>query len=780
MDFSGERFLSQINSLYMSYEHWHRYFVASEFVQSKVILDIASGEGYGSYILAEKASSVVGVGLSEEAVHYASSKYPKDNLEFLLGSVTNIPVKGESVFDVIISFETIEHISFDDQQKFMQEVKRLLKPGGVFIVSTPNKLLCSDIPQYQNEHHVNEYYIDEFVKFLGEHFKNFALLGQKVYPVSYIWPFDLHARALTEHRVRLISTGFNQTNEAKEAVHVIAVCSTMKLPEIGPFLQVDLSQQMMVEIQSLQTQLAAVDASKREREFKDLSTSARISDRDRSIKMLSARLAQEEQIASDLREQLHNAQQAYEEASRTLVLIYSSTGWKLLRILWAIRLFLAPHGSRREALARWLSDIMHGHRKLFERAESPKAAVAPEEPPIQGNIGADPVYVNSYENMLAAAVNARGDEYVQLSQKEYSAEEFPVKAIAFYLPQFHPIPENDQWWGKGFTEWRNVTKAVPQFLGHYQPHLPGELGFYDLRIPEVQQRQVELAKQYGIYGFCFYYYWFNGKRLLEHPLEHFLSNPAIDFPFCLCWANENWTRTWDGQEREILMEQVHSEESDLAFIRDVLPILQHKNYIKIAGQPVLIIYRAAIMPDPKATVQRWKTYCKLVGAPEPYLISAQTFGFTEDPHNFGFDATVEFPPHEIDLEEINEHIQILNSNYQGVVFDYRDYIQKWANEYQPDLFHTVFPSWDNEPRKPGRGSTFAFSTPALYQEWLTKACTQALKKQNPDERIVFINAWNEWAEGAHLEPDQKYGYAYLQATADALASLPEKLDSSLE
>jgi hypothetical protein len=390
-------------------------------------------------------------------------------------------------------------------------------------------------------------------------------------------------------------------------------------------------------------------------------------------------------------------------------------------------------------------------------------------PDQKGGAGESDKFADLYLNFLSSALNAKTDEYIPIAQDDFEGKP-PAKLIAFYLPQFHPIPENDEWWGRGFTEWTNVSKAVPQFVGHYQPHLPGELGFYDLRVSDVQRRQVELARKYGISGFCFYYYWFHGKRLLERPLEQFVNDPGIDFPFCICWANENWTRRWDGQENEILIGQEHSVEGDLQFIKDVSRLFEHKNYIRIDGRPVLIVYRANILPDPSGTARRWKEYCKSTGMAEPYLIAAQTFYF-ENPTKIEFDAAVQFPPHSKSQISINRHLKILNPDYDGNVINYADawpIFGDFSRKIDYKLFNTVFPSWDNEPRKPGQGYTFAFSSPSEYQTWLTAAIKSTQEKHTGDERIVFINAWNEWAEGAHLEPDRRFGYAYLQATRDAL------------
>jgi lipopolysaccharide biosynthesis protein len=393
----------------------------------------------------------------------------------------------------------------------------------------------------------------------------------------------------------------------------------------------------------------------------------------------------------------------------------------------------------------------------------------------RNEVSLDNGYKNVYLTMLAVAQKKKGAEYVELSDTDLSKENLPVKLIAFYLPQFHPIPENDEWWGRGFTEWTNVSKAVPQFVGHYQPRLPGELGFYDLRVPEVQRRQVELAKKYGIYGFCFYYYWFNGKQLLERPLKQFVSDPEIDFPFCLCWANENWTRRWDGLDHEVLIAQEYSEESDLRFIQDIEPFLRHKRYIRIGQRPLLIVYRANNLPNPNATVKRWREYCQKAGIGDPFLVAAQTLGLS-DPRPLGFDAAVEFPPNNLHLTPINHAVQILNPNYLGKIYRYGDMVDQMLSKSMPpyELFKTVCPGWDNEARRPGRGYTINFSTPYAYKHWLLEACRFAMRNPDPDKRLVFINAWNEWGESAYLEPDRRFGYAYLQVTADVLRSLVEE------
>jgi len=317
-------------------------------------------------------------------------------------------------------------------------------------------------------------------------------------------------------------------------------------------------------------------------------------------------------------------------------------------------------------------------------------------------------------------VSGNGNDYVPLRTED--PVETTIKLIAFYLPQFHPIPENDKWWGKGFTEWINVTRATPQFKGHYQPRLPGELGFYDLRIPEIMERQVELARLYGLSGFCFYYYWFGRKKLLDMPLNQFLSNKKLDLGFCLCWANENWTRRWDGYEQDILISQKHSPEDDLAFIKEISLIFKDKRYIRVDGKPLLIVYRPSLLPDPEATAKRWRDYCHTNGIGDIYL--AMTFSFDMmDPSEIGFDAAIEFPPNNQPAPQISKNMKILNKDFKGIIYDYRYYVRASRNYKKPDytLYRSVMPSWDNEARKPGRGAVFAMSSPDLYKEWLSNA-----------------------------------------------------------
>lgn len=372
----------------------------------------------------------------------------------------------------------------------------------------------------------------------------------------------------------------------------------------------------------------------------------------------------------------------------------------------------------------------------------------------------------------------RGPHYEEHQESLPPPKDPLVRLIAFYLPQFHAIPENDEWWGTGFTEWTNATKAIPRFVGHYQPRLPADLGFYDATRPEVLARQAALAKQYGIFGFCFHHYWFSGRRVLQRPLEVLLANPSIDLPFCVNWANESWTRRWDSQEKDILLKQEFSDDDDLAFARSLEPLFRDRRYIRIDGRPLLLIYRAAQFPDAAKTVARWREHFISVGLGNPYIAMVQTAG-SKEIEDYGMDAAVGFPPFWKCFDiPWQPDLKLLDPKFYGVVRRYKDLADATMAGYRDDghVFPGVVPSWDNEARKPQRSTCFSGSTPVLYGRWLRTACATALRKFAGDERLVFVNAWNEWAEGAYLEPDRHFGHAYLAETRRVLTSLQPDMD----
>ena len=362
------------------------------------------------------------------------------------------------------------------------------------------------------------------------------------------------------------------------------------------------------------------------------------------------------------------------------------------------------------------------------------------------------------------------------------------RIIAINLPQFHPFKENDEWWGKGFTEWTNVVKARPRFKGHYQPHLPADTGFYDLRLPEARQMQADLARQYGIYGFCYYHYWFNGKQLMERPVNDILTSGEPDFPFMLCWANENWTRNWDGMFDEVLIEQKYSEEDDRNHIRWLCQnVFSDSRYIRIDNKPVFAIYRIELFPDFKHTVEIWRQIALKEFGMELYLINSQ-FPLSPKGKNAlcqGLDASYDYQPIYSGNTNINKgKYRIIHcvpflsrivgrTNWikqQPVLVNYPDYVIRMKNRKLPSYkcYPCVTPSWDNSPRRANK-SFWAFinSTPSYFGDWLRDTLSHFIP-YSKEENLVFINAWNEWAEGNHLEPDQKWGRAYLEEVKKAI------------
>ena len=354
-----------------------------------------------------------------------------------------------------------------------------------------------------------------------------------------------------------------------------------------------------------------------------------------------------------------------------------------------------------------------------------------------------------------------------------------IRLIAFYLPQFHFVPENNHWWGEGFTEWTNVTKAAPRFAGHYQPRLPGALGFYDASQPDTLKRQAAMAKRYGIAGFCFHHYWFQGRRILEKPLDVLLANPDIDLPFCVNWANESWTKRWDGSEQSVLLQQQHSIEDSLAFARSLEPMFRDKRYIRINGRPLLLIYRPALFPDPMQTIAQWRAQFMSVGLGDPYIAMVQRYG-DGNASKYGMDAAVGFPPFYLSTNiPLRDDLELFDAKFHGAVRQYEALAEATISNYdrERNTFPGVSPSWDNDARTPGRGTCFSGSTPVIYSRWLRAACIACMRNFAGDERLVFINAWNEWAEGAYLEPDRHFGYAYLAETRRVLNELsPELVD----
>lgn len=370
-----------------------------------------------------------------------------------------------------------------------------------------------------------------------------------------------------------------------------------------------------------------------------------------------------------------------------------------------------------------------------------------------------------------------------------------ARAIAFYLPQFHPIPENDVWWGKGFTEWTNVVAGTPRFKGHGQPHMPADLGFYDLRVPETRRQQADMARAAGIEAFCYYHYWFQGKRLLNRPFDEVLASGMPDFPFCLCWANENWSRAWSGRDHDVLMQQGYDDADDAIHIAWLCDVFQDLRYLRVDGRPLFLIYMPEKLPDAPRLLAQWRSAAHTRIGVEPYFCAVRTGFSTLDAAGLralGFDGVVEFEPnrkhfpvsknatgHAVSLLQ-----RVLPAKWYGAlrsnawlgkrnlstVVDYAAYVdQRIVRPALDDTtYPVVFPSWDNAVRRTS-ATIIENHDAAQYRRWLDDAVAR-VETREPDRRLVFLNAWNEWAEGCHLEPDRRHRHAFLDATASALIS----------
>jgi hypothetical protein len=369
-----------------------------------------------------------------------------------------------------------------------------------------------------------------------------------------------------------------------------------------------------------------------------------------------------------------------------------------------------------------------------------------------------------------------------------------LRAIAFHLPQFHPVPENDGFWGPGFTEWRNVVRARPRFRGHAQPHLPADLGFYDLRLAETRAAQAALARQAGLSGFCYYHYWFGGKRVLHKPVDDILRLGEPDFPFMLAWANENWTRAWDGGDRELLLEQTYTEADTRAHARHLAPAFADPRYVRVDARPAFAVYNADDLPCPRRWCDTFRDEVQRAIGTQPYLIRVERYLDTDTrpPAALGFDAALEFQPFSRNFRawletrpDLKSHLgrrvknglrrrwqaaqrwRTFDRHYDMAAFTAFDICQD-APDYT--CFPGVCPSWDNSARRPpGKGMIFRGSSPRLFGDWLA-AKAHAFQPPSSTENLLFINAWNEWAEGNHLEPCLRHGHNWLKACRHTLLS----------
>jgi len=489
---------------------------------------------------------------------------------------------------------------------------------------------------------------------------------------------------------------------------------------------------------------------------------------------LNSELKRRGKAIDDLTRQVHSLHAQAQSLSEAYLSIKNSLSWKLsrpLRIL--IPVFAAPLAAAKKLFGGKQPAPVELPEVDSELEPYESEEPFPEASELASNDTKDDMTsIETSDEHRLIQIEKDGREYISLSEQEAFPTTLDVTLLAFYLPQFHTIPENDEWWNEGFTEWTNVKPAEPIFAGHYQPRIAGDLGYYDLRDIEIQKRQMELARIFGLGGFCYYFYWFNGKRLLEEPLIRHRKSKSLDLPFCLCWANENWSRTWDGLDEEVLIGQEHSPEDDIAFISYIAKYFDDERYIRIKDRPLLLVYRPSLLPNPFESAERWREWCLGNGIGDIYLAYTQSFENVA-PDTFGFDAAIEFPPNNTAPDVVTRELETIDPEFEGYIYDYNSLAARSYEYETPDytLFRGVTPSWDNIARRPKTGAVFVGTTPERYGNWLRNAVTDTLQRfEDPSERLVFINAWNEWAEGAYLEPDGVYGYAYLEATREALKS----------
>ena len=843
LEWTGERYVPQVSGN-IRLEHLHRYLLARELSKGKRVLDIACGEGYGSDLLAEVAESVVGVDIAGEVVRHARVRYRRPNLAFAAGDCAAIPLVDRSI-DVVVSFETLEH--HDRHAEMMQEVKRVLRPGGLLIISSPDRHEYSEVPEYQNPYHAHELDRSEFARLLESHFSQVRLVGQRIRAGSIVGPLSAHEDSAF---ISFAETedGLTRVDGVQAPLYFIGLASDGKMPQIpagildgGEFLwSTDHVAAFAAAVASNEKQTESVrtvlqeEIARRGQRIDDLERSrhelqvltndahahledarsqlgemhvqiggiaSRLRQREAEVRALDGQLAEQRTAAAASATTIGDLKQARDALSAQLSMMEGSHSWTLTAPLRASRRL----AGRSAALSRKLiSDTARTayrefpltavakrrikaavfrtapwlvrHTEAYKAWQRQSTAITPESPPVQHAHGL-PRGTEDAVGHSAAPLRRFHDavvDYVPL--RNAPAADTRIKAIAFYLPQFHPIPENDTWWGKGFTEWNNVARGKPQFAGHYQPHLPGELGFYDLRLMDVQRRQIELAKAYGLHGFCYHHYWFGGKRLLRRPLDQLLANPDLDFPFCLCWANENWTRRWDGLDSEVLIAQQHSPEDDLAFIRDIEPTLRETTATSASADARCWSSTGRVCCQTRRRrPSAGAAYRRSAGLSDLFLVSAQAFD-RANPRDFGFDAAMEFAPNNMGAPRITDDVTGVNPDFAGTIYDY-----SVSGRAQPRLRAAdglrALPQRHADVGQRARGGRAVAPSSQirrrlLYREWLENACryTDAVARTR---KAVRLHQRVERVGGrCASRAGPRYGYAYLQATADALRKFP--------
>ncbi|MDE7311636.1 MAG: glycoside hydrolase family 99-like domain-containing protein [Eubacterium sp.] len=907
LQWTGERFLPWFSNIQpdIALEHMSRYFAARKFCKDKTVLDVACGEGYGSEILSETAAEVLGVDISKEAVKNARASYESGNLRFAVQDALCLE-KLNQVFDLVTAFEMIEHIQ--EQEAFLRQVRKVLKKGGIFMVSTPDKYVHEHEWHTQNEFHVRELYFYEFKELLEKYFPYCYFYGQRVYRASEIWQLEgMSQNTLNQDDIALSECNVRQEKQNRSPGYYLCICSDQPVDGLkSEYFLTDVSDQLKkhleeenhilkdptyhyqnhyalyydygngfseqeketcpftyteylerfhvkvnvknglkkirldpvdqryciiknLEVKGFPKEQVLSDQSRsfgefivfedtkdpwfifdlKETEVKEIVISYDIliyestqlldwfiqnydnyqnqikeseilkeknselqekcSKYQQEVSRLKEHMQQQEhqyakvrQQNQDIQEKSERMQQEISGLLRDITQIYESTSWKFstpIRIAGR----LAHRMCRFKMLHQCLTAVKilknGGPSLLFHEIRNYKTYKSVPQADEVMDIFADIQY---QEDM------------------DFSDDRTDIKAVAFYLPQYHTFPENDAWWGEGFTEWVNVKNGDARFYGHYQPRVPHkDIGYYDLSDIRVLEKQAQLAKRHGIYGFCFYYYWFSGKRLMETPVDLLLKNPQIDLHFCLCWANENWTRAWDGKNRDILIAQNYSVQDDHNFIPDMRKYLDDPRYIRINGKPVILVYNPGQIPDCQKSFDTWRRIARESGIGELLIWTCRTANHTAKSLHMEhcIDAEVEFPPHNMWWETAAVRNVDLGGK-SAYLYSYEKVAAKASQQLetavhtQEHVYPAIMLAWDNAARRKDGWFTYCgFSLKNLYQ-WTLTAAEYARQKFSSEERFLFINAWNEWGEGTYLEPDEAYGYACINTVSQALMGKP--------
>lgn len=740
-------------------EHWVQFFgmIADRIVADlnpKTVLDAGCAMGYLVAALRDRGVEAYGVDISD----YAISMVREDIKPYCkVGSLTEkLPEELPQHFDLVVTIEVLEHLYAEDGKKMIANLCSLA--DTVLFSSTPDDFEeRTHVNVQQREYWARLFFEQGFIDDLNyrpRYLTYYASLFRRSNNIlRMVEDYERNIR-ITDKEITKITHALEETQRVMNQTGEQLGEARKKLEESQNILnqtgiQLDEARQELTRknafIDELNVQIESVDEQRRNAEFKTNNLSA----------------------------QLIEIQQLLNEKEQLLLDIQDSISWRITRPLYKAKIMLSGwmekwKGTRK--IKKAISILRHrGIRALCVEWKNYRLKI--KELKLYGQ----PVNDKSNNKDGYSAYDA---EYQK--DMDFSGCETDVKVLAFYLPQFHTFKENDEWWGKGFTEWDNVKKGAPRFEGHYQPRIPhDDWGYYYLNDISVLEKQAMLAKQHGIYGFCFYYYWFSGKRLMEKPVDMLLAHPEVDLPFCLCWANENWTRAWDGQNRNILIAQEYSEEDDEKFIIDLKKYLEDSRYIKIQNKPVILVYNPGQMPSPGKSFDRWRKVAKDIGIGEILIWTCQTANHTASLLKIEkyIDAEVEFPPHNLWVDALAvKDIDVGGKsafiyNYQRLVDFVVDRMSKKMSDKVP-VHRSFMLAWDNAARrKDGWFTFYSFSLQSLYK-WVRAIINRTRQDFVLDERFAFVNAWNEWGEGTYLEPDARFGYANINTVSKALFAFP--------